>query len=146
MKRRDFLAAGLSVIIASPARADSMTEQRLRLPDDVLGNLSRLRAEPKFVPMSASKTFPLGYVGYLPVEMRPEAEAQLNALIDRITQGIRNTPTKAFVLDEFRKTFPWFETSDTEDRDRFCRYLEDIMDAVGMDSSDGVINDWMYGF
>lgn len=120
-----------------------MTIKTIDLPADVLIRLEILRAIPKFMP---DDTRYLPYVGYLPAEKRPEAEAQLNDLIDRISASIQSEPTKAFVLKEFRKTFDYFETSDTEDRERFCSYLENIMDAIGMESSDGAINEWMYGF
>ena len=124
-----------------------MTTDSLNLPADVLERLQALRTQPKFVPFEPSEKFPLGYVGYLPAEEdRAEAESHLNDLISQITTGIKDHPSKAFVLQQFSQTFAYFQNSDTEDRERLCYYLEDIMDAVGMASSDGVINKWMYGF
>lgn len=35
---------------------------------------------------------------------------------------------------------------DTEDRERICSYFEELMDIVGMQSSGGYLNDFMYGF
>jgi hypothetical protein len=35
---------------------------------------------------------------------------------------------------------------DTEDRERVCSYFEELMDIVGLESSGGHLNDWMYGF
>jgi|SRR5450432_202583 hypothetical protein len=35
---------------------------------------------------------------------------------------------------------------DTEDRERVCHYFEELMDIVGLESSAGHINDFMYGF
>jgi Domain of unknown function (DUF4844) len=35
---------------------------------------------------------------------------------------------------------------DTEDRERVCLYYEELMDAIGLESSGGVLNKWMYGF
>lgn len=35
---------------------------------------------------------------------------------------------------------------DTEDRERVCGYFEELMDIVGLESSDGQLNDFMYGF
>jgi hypothetical protein len=120
-----------------------MDKEVLALPQDVMIRLEILKALPKFLP---DDTRYLPYVGYLPAEKRPEAEAQLNDLIDRISANIETKPTKIFVLQEFRKIFDYFETSDTEDSERFCSYLENIMDAIGMESSDGTINEWMYGY
>jgi len=35
---------------------------------------------------------------------------------------------------------------DTEDRERICNYFEELMDIVGLESSAGQLNDFMYGF
>jgi hypothetical protein len=35
---------------------------------------------------------------------------------------------------------------DTEDRERICSYFEELMDIVGLESSDGHLNNFMYGF
>ena len=34
---------------------------------------------------------------------------------------------------------------DTEDREYICGYFEKIMDAIEMESSGGVLNQWLYG-
>ena len=35
---------------------------------------------------------------------------------------------------------------DTEDRERVCHYFEELMDIVGLESSGGMLNTFMYGF
>lgn len=35
---------------------------------------------------------------------------------------------------------------DTENRERICGYFEELMDIVGLESSDGQLNNFMYGF
>ena len=35
---------------------------------------------------------------------------------------------------------------DTEDRERVCSYFEELMDIVGLESSGGQLNNFMYGF
>ena len=35
---------------------------------------------------------------------------------------------------------------DTEDRERICLYFEELMDIVGLESSGGALNSFMYGF
>ncbi len=149
MKRRTFFAMfATSALVAGCSFADSNPSKndRLALPDDALARLAKFRAEPKFGPEDISAERPLGYVGYLPPEERPAAEAALNSLIDRVMAIVKTNPRKSLVLNEFKSSFEFFRYSDTEDRERFCSYLEDIMDAVGMKSSDGVINKLMYGF
>lgn len=82
--------------------------------------------------------------------MRPEssrllAEEQLNRLIDRLRDGLPSKPSKKFALAEFARTMGEFEATDTEDREQLLRYLEKIMDILGIVSSDGLLNRWMYG-
>jgi hypothetical protein len=38
-----------------------------------------------------------------------------------------------------------FEATDTEDREQLLRYLGEIMDILGISSSDGLLSRWMYG-
>ena len=35
---------------------------------------------------------------------------------------------------------------DTEDRERICSYFEELMDIVGLENSDGHLNNFMYDF
>jgi hypothetical protein len=35
---------------------------------------------------------------------------------------------------------------DTEDRERICHYFEELMHIVGLESSGGILNKFMYGF
>lgn len=69
----------------------------------------------------------------------------MNALIDTLAAHVLQSPIKGYVLDEFEKTYAFFEEADTEDRERVLSYFEDIMDAVGMESSDGTLNRLLYG-
>lgn len=39
-----------------------------------------------------------------------------------------------------------YQDIDTEDRERICSYVEELMDIVGLDSSDGHLNNFMYDF
>ena len=38
-----------------------------------------------------------------------------------------------------------FQASDTEDREQLVRYLQEIMDILGIASSDGLLSRWTYG-
>lgn len=116
------------------------SDQSLALTPAAFAKLDGLRSEPKYVEVLA-----VGYSGLRPEPERRMAEAQLNDLIDQVRHGLAATPTKAFVLREFAMTLARFEPTDSEDRDRLCRYLEQIMDIVGIQSSDGMLGRWRYG-
>ena len=44
------------------------------------------------------------------------------------------------------KALSRFEGEDTEEREQACEYLEQIMTILGIESSDGKITSWLYGF
>ena len=46
-------------------------------------------------------------------------------------------------LDRFKSIYVEI---DTEDRERVCAYFEELMDIVGLESSDGHLNNFLYGF
>ena len=45
-------------------------------------------------------------------------------------------------LSRFSPTLPF----DTEDRERVCGYFEELMNMVGLESSEGQLNMFLYGF
>ena len=113
----------------------------LAVPRNAVAELERFVAEPKFLPDSA------GFYTGIPSEAdRRAAEAAINGLASRLAHGIVARPMKAFVLDEIGTTLPSFEALASEDKDRALEYVEQVMDAVGLDSSDGLLNRWRYGF
>lgn len=101
--------------------------------------LIALRSEKKFL----AEDF---YPGAPTEALRAEAEAQIDALLDRLLAGLGADSRKSKVMDEFKVAMAAFAQTDTEERERFCGYLEQIMDTVGIESSDGLLNSWLYGF
>jgi hypothetical protein len=112
-------------------------DQKLEVSQQTIAKLSELA---KYVDMPGTI-----YNGMRPERRRLIAEAQLNRLIDRLRDGLPSNPSKKFALAEFAKTMAEFEATDTEDREQLVRYLEEIMDLLGIASSDGLLNGWMYG-
>ena len=116
----------------------AVSVQELKVTPKLLSDLRVFRLEPKFAD---------GGIYQAPSEaVRITAAAHLNELLDRLVAAIAAHPTKAFVLSEFRRTLTKFDSADSEERDQLLAYLERIMDIVGMESSDGLLNNWRYGF
>ena len=111
-----------------------LPDQQLTLTDATMAKLNDLRARAKYVNFAPS----------MPAE-RLLAETQINSLIDLLRSQVHATPSKRFVLSEFSKTMAQFPGFDTEDREQFLDYLQEIMTVVGIESSDGLLNGWMYG-
>ena len=116
-----------------------MQDPVIEFGESVRSELLALREEKKFV----AEDF---YPGAPTEELRVDAENQINQLIDRLLSGLAPDSRKSFVLSEFKTSLERFEQTDTEERERFCGYLEQIMDATGIESSDGLLNTWLYGF
>src|SRR5262245_48474824 len=76
---------------------------------------------------------------------RQLAETQLNDLLDNLKHRLPDDLTKQFVRDQCAKTLSLFESGETEDRERLCNYLAEIMDIVGVEN-DGLLERWLYGF
>jgi uncharacterized protein DUF4844 len=111
------------------------------ITDEMLTKLTDLKAQPKFKAEPGTI-----YNGLRPEEDRQLAELQLNELIARLIQTPRDRLTNEFVLAQFAQSLSLFPGQDTEDRERMCLYLEQIMDIFGIESSEGLLNRWMYGF
>jgi Domain of unknown function (DUF4844) len=115
-------------------------DQQLEVSERILTSLNELRTETKYIEVPGSP-----YNGMRPEYRRKIADGQLNSLIDRLRNELASKPSKRFVLSEFKKTMAEFESIDTEDRERLLRYLQEIMTILGIGSSDGLLNRWMYG-
>lgn len=73
-------------------------------------------------------------------------EAKINALARRVLPLADQPNPKAALLDAFSKAYPDFEEADTEDRERALLYFQELMEILGVESSDGLLNKLMYGF
>jgi Domain of unknown function (DUF4844) len=116
------------------------SDQTLEVSQHTIEKLSELRVRTKYVDTPGTI-----YNGMRPESRRLLAEEQLNRLIDRLRDGLPSKPSKKFALAEFARTMAEFEATDTEDREQLLQYLEEIMDILGISSSDGMLNRWMYG-
>jgi hypothetical protein len=116
-------------------------DEVLRVPPDAIAKLEKLRAEPKFQAEAGGM-----YTGVHDAAQRERAQRVINGLIRSIEDELPEKLTKQFVLAEFTIALHALDLSDTEDRERACVYLESIMDCVGLDSSDGLLNTWLYSF
>lgn len=78
-------------------------------------------------------------------EERARLSKVVNDLVDRLIQGIESHPTKLWVLTEFQRSLELVEQEDTEGREHFGMELEQIMDILGIESSDGLLARYLGG-
>src|ERR1700735_5624381 len=116
-----------------------MPDQTLSLTSAVFDRLAALRSAPKFQEEGL-------YHGAPTEEMRKSVAFAINRMLDRLMSGLPSSPRKSYVLSEFLEMLKVFEGHDTEEREKACAYCERIMDLLGIESSAGVLNTWLYGF
>lgn len=115
-----------------------MPDQALNLTSAVFDQLAAMRSAPKF--------HEEGLYRAPTEEIRKSAELAINKMLDRLGSELSRSPQKSYVLSEFLEMLKAFEGADTEERERACTYCERIMDLLGIESSDGALNTWLYGF
>ena len=69
----------------------------------------------------------------------------LDHLIDRLLDGVARNPTKLWVLTQFQVSLELVEDEDTEGRDHFGLEIEQVMEILDIDSSDGLLACYLGG-
>ena len=64
----------------------------------------------------------------------------LDKLLDELIAGVRNNPSKIWVMRHFQTALEAVKMEDTEGREHFGVYLEQVMDILNIKSSDGLLN------
>ena len=113
----------------------------LNITDQTITELKKLREEKKFLEMEG-----VYYPGAPTEEIRLELEKKLDHTIDILIDNIKANPTKKYLLSRFSLMLNKFTEYDTEEREQICFYCEKIMDIFGVESSDGLLMNWLYGF
>lgn len=135
--RRALLVSALFGALSSYSWSNP-TETVMGSPDR-RQSLARFIAKKKFVEEA-------DYPGATNEPDRLRYEAEVNELARSLGALSPSDQTKAVVLDKFKPTMAKFELVDSEEQDRFLRYLEELMDIFGIESSDGLLSKWRYGF
>lgn len=69
----------------------------------------------------------------------------LNGLTDALILGVEANPTKLWVMGQFQIYLMQVEEEDTEGREHFGSGVEELMDILGIDSSDGLLSAYLGG-
>lgn len=119
----------------------SWPDQTLQVTPEVVSRLQALRRIAKFAPDEK-----LHYPGAMQNPSREVAQAVVDTLIQNIEEGLPAEPRKSFVLAMFKVVLSAAKRWDSEDQDRLAGYLTDIMDIVGVRTSNELLTVWRYGF
>jgi hypothetical protein len=145
-----FLSIAIAAILAIVSGLTGITfrlwpvwinDYRLQITPDILKQLQALRVEKKFLP-DLKRLYP----GAPDETIRAEAQAIIDATIDRLILDLPSNPRRSTVLKALKRMLPSFERMDSEERDQASLYCKQIMQITGVNSSGELLNVWRYGF
>jgi hypothetical protein len=109
----------------------------------VIEELTAFKAKEKFKEEQG-----LFYPGMREEDFRCKSAGKINYAADDFMEvAADSNPTDLKYQFKIKIGLQRFEdVFDTEDKERICSYYEELMDIVGLESSGGLLNDFLYGF
>jgi hypothetical protein len=118
----------------------------MNTPDSVINKFEEFKQKEKFIEDSQ-----LFYPGLADPKMKPILTDKINKAADDFKEVSENeNPTdkdyQMIIGFGLKRFYDIYLKLDTEDRERICSYFEELMDIVGLESSNGQLNKFMYEF
>jgi len=118
----------------------------MKIPENAMTKFEEFKNKEKFL-----KDDKLFYPGISDEKLKPILTEKINLSANDFKElAKKGTSTDKEYQDAIKKGLDRFAEIypdlDTEDRERVCGYYEELMDIVGLESSDGQLNNFMYGF
>ncbi len=88
------------------------------------------------------------YTGISDQTQRAELNAKVDAAAEALAGAATNKATAPRLLAILKEHLAGIDRDllDTEDAEHVAGLFEQMLDALRIDSSEGILNDWMYGF
>ena len=113
----------------------SVEDEPLEVEPETLDSLRQFRARDKVAMLPGVNT----------TAEKARLSTALNAVADSLLQGIESNPSKRWVLGVFQAALVPIQEEDTEAREHFGMELEELMDILGIESSDGLLSFYLGG-
>lgn len=119
-------------------------DRPLQVRADAIENLANLASKDNF----SEEQGTLFYTGVHDPLLRAHLNRQFNSVVRSFIAAVGNGATREQFLELLRTGIYAFNRSelDTEDAERVAGNFEKIMDCIGLKSSGGILNKWMYDF
>lgn len=119
---------------------------QLKTPENAMPKFEEFKSKEKF--LQDDKLF---YPGIGDPKLKPILTKKINLVADDFKKlADKGNPTDKDYQNAIKIGLERFSDLyfllDTEDRERVCSYFEELMDIVGLESSGGHLNNFMYGF
>jgi hypothetical protein len=139
LKQLTCIFLGLTLLLVT-----ACGQGQIKTPPNAMDKFEKFKKKEKFV---AEQSYP----GIADATMRPILTEKINKAADDFqTLAKTDHATEESYQDKIKVGLDRFAdiyiNLDTEDRERVCTYFEELMDIVGLESSDGHLNNFMYGF
>lgn len=123
----------------------SCSDSQLTTAKTSMDKLQQFKAKEKFVVDEQSN-----YSGLANPALRSILNEKMNRAAGDFQALAKRGATETEYQDAIKAGLGRFDDVypelDTEDRERVCHYFEELMDMVGLESSGGHLNNFMYGF
>lgn len=86
------------------------------------------------------------YPGATSEATRERCQAVIDALAERLIPLADAPVDQRLFAKELTQTMLDFGPADSEERERAASYVEEVMDILEVESSEGLLNTWVYGF
>ncbi len=89
----------------------------------------------------------LFYQGVTNSDLKSLLNTILSQVIDNFIEAVKRGDDERSLLKLLAEGISCFKRDflETEDAERVGTVFEEIMDCIGLESSEGILNDWMYG-
>lgn len=119
---------------------------QLKAPSNMVKKFQGFKVKEKFTADTI-----IYYSGSADVALRPALNEKINLAAEDFQRIVMSgNATDEDYQDQIKIGLERFsdiyDSLDTEDRERICAYFEELMDIVGLESSGGYLNRFMYGF
>jgi hypothetical protein len=124
----------------------SCGQTKMKTSTDAMDKFENFKNKEKFLPDNT-----IFYPGIGDEKLKPVLTEKINLAADDFKKiAESNNPTDENYQNAIKTGLNRFSEInlelDTENRERICTYFEELMDIVGLESSDGQLNDFMYDF
>jgi len=121
-------------------------QKQMKTPENAMDKFEEFKEKEKFIEDNT-----LFYPGIGDPTMRPILTDKINIVASDFKEVANSeNPTDKKYQEKIELGLKRFSdvylNLDTEDRERICSYVEELMDIVNLESSDGQLNDFMYRF
>ena len=88
------------------------------------------------------------YPGMTDGDLKSRLNSIIDSAVEALSEAAANNRTDSQLLAMLEQCIQSIDrhSLDTEDAEQVCRRFEAMLDALGIESSDGILNTWMYGF